>query len=73
MKITITNDFHGTAVEVVPTETYTLESGQPCAVLPYTEYLRARKALCGMHDCSCLKVPGTGFGSDGVRYVLKFE
>ncbi|WP_022655976.1 hypothetical protein [uncultured Desulfovibrio sp.] len=72
MKITIINDFHGSSVEVIPIESYTLESGQACAVLPYAEYQHARKVLCGMSNCNCM-MPGNGLGYDGVRYILKFE
>ena len=73
MLITIRNDFHGTCAKVNPLETYTLESGQRCAGIPYSEYLRASKQLCGMHDCNCLKVSDTGIGDDGVRYALRFD
>lgn len=72
MKITVENDFHHTRAELVPTETYELESGGSCAVIPYKEYLRAERVLCGIKQCSCLKVPGNGLGDDGVRYALKF-
>lgn len=73
MQIIIRNDFHATETEVTPLETYSLESGQMCAVIPFTEYERARDALCDMSDCRCGKVPGIGFDDDGTRYVLKFS
>ena len=73
MTIKVKNDLHGTEVAVIPLETYALKSDQMCAVIPFTEYERAREALCGMSDCRCGKVPDIGFDDNGTRYVLKFS
>lgn len=73
MTITVKNDLHATETAVTPLETYALESGQMCAVIPSAEYERAREALCGMSDCRCGKVPCIGLGDDGMRYALRFE
>ena len=73
MQITIENNFHGTSIQLTPVEIYKLESGQPCAVLSYDDYMRASKALCGMSSCTCGKVPGNGLGDNGIRYALAFR
>jgi hypothetical protein len=42
-KITLTNDFHGTAVVLRPRNGY----------LSRTQVMWARKKLCGISDCTC--------------------
>lgn len=71
MKITITNDFHGTSSSFEPVETYISENGQPCAVVADEDWLRMNRELCGMPDCRCarLSTGALGQGDDGVRYA----
>lgn len=42
--ITLTNDFHGTSVNLRPDDSYTLSALQVA---------RARRALCGIKGCTC--------------------
>ena len=50
MKLTLTNDFHNTSVNViVPSLPYTLSERQT---------RRAMDALCGMGDCTCGSIRG---------------
>ena len=48
-QITLTNDFHGTSVNVVPVN----------GLLSASQVARARRALCGSRDCQCGGYAGT--------------
>lgn len=56
MMITLTNDFHGTKVVLVP------QNGR----LTARQVKRARNVLCGVADCRC----GNDLGARGLQSVL---
>jgi hypothetical protein len=59
-KITLTNDFHGTTVNVQP---------DPLGWLSPRQVKRAEKLLCGMTDCLCAQ---SALGTRG-RQSVKIE
>ncbi len=53
MKITLTNDFHGTSVNVIP---------GPGGWLSSRQVRRVSRELCGSRDCYCGQVTGGAYG-----------
>jgi len=49
MKITLTNDFHNTSVNLVVAD----HEGGDTVKISASQYYRARRELCGITDCCC--------------------
>lgn len=71
MNITVRNSFHGTSASCTPLETYTAQSGQPCAVIALEDWTRMGRELCGMKGCTCnsMSLGRIGTGDDGIEYA----
>jgi hypothetical protein len=60
MKITLTNDFHGTSINLIL---------GPHDRLSLRQVRRAREALCGTADCQCGGPAGERGGSNPLIYL----